>query len=338
MRTRVWSRHVLLLSSALLLTGCNLVQSPLNPVSPQARDLLWLFWIFSAVLAAIWLAVMLALLMSLRARRDVGTDPLAADPHRESRATMLVAGLAVATGLTVLVLTGLSFAGQRRLFGNETAAVTIRVLGHQWWWEFQYEDPDPSRRFNTANEIHVPVGQPVLIKLESTDVIHSFWVPSLMGKVDLIPGRQNILRFTAERAGIYRGQCAEFCGLQHAKMGMLVVVDEPEAFAQWRDAQVQPRLEPATDEARAGEQAFVAAPCSMCHQVRGTGAAGRNGPELTHVGSRRTLAAGTLPMSRGNLAAWIVDPHGIKPGVNMPLVKLDPGELNTISAYLEGLK
>jgi cytochrome c oxidase subunit II len=323
---------------ALPLASCNLAQSPLNPVSPQTRDLLWLFWIFTAVLAAIWLAVMLALVASLRARREFGANPLVVDQRRESRATILITALAVATGLVVLVLTGLSYAGQRRLFSDEAAGVTIRVLGHQWWWELQYEDPDPSRSFNTANEIHVPVGVPVLVKLESTDVIHSFWVPSLMGKVDLIPGRNNALRFTAERAGTYRGQCAEFCGMQHAKMGLLVIAEDQPSYKRWRDAQVQPRVEPANAETQAGEQAFVAAPCAMCHQVRGTGASGRNGPELTHVGSRRTLAAGTLPMSRGNLAAWIVDPHGIKPGVNMPLVKLDPDELNTISAYLEGLK
>jgi cytochrome c oxidase subunit 2 len=338
MRVQMSKRRVLFLILALPLAGCNLVQSPLNPVSPQARDLLWLFWTFTAVLAAIWLAVMLALLASLRARRAAGADPLAVDPRRERRATALVAGLAVATGLTVLILTGLSYAGQRRLFGDDTDGLTVRVRGHQWWWELQYTDPDPSRGFYTANEIHVPVGEPVKLQLESTDVIHSFWVPSLMGKQDLIPGRTNTLRFTAERAGIYRGQCAEFCGMQHAKMGLLVIAEEPEAFARWRAAQVQPRVEPASDEAKAGEQAFVGAPCSMCHQVRGTGAAGRVGPELTHVGSRRTLAAGTLPMSRGNLAAWIVDPHGIKPGVNMPLVALDPDQLNTISAYLEGLK
>ncbi|WP_018261596.1 cytochrome c oxidase subunit II [Methylobacterium sp. WSM2598] len=332
------ARRILALGLAAPLASCNFVQSPLSPVSPQARDLLWLFWLFTAVLAAIWLAVMLALVASFRARRAEGTDPLAADPQRERRATALVTGLTVATGLVVLVLTGLSYAGQRRLFDDEAAQVTIRVIGHQWWWEVQYEDPEPSRGFTTANEIHVPVGVPVQVKLESTDVIHSFWVPSLMGKQDLIPGRNNAIHFTVERPGIYRGQCAEFCGMQHAKMGLLVIAEDEAAFAHWRDGQVAPRPEPASDETRAGEAAFVAAPCSMCHQVRGTAAAGRNGPELTHVGSRRTLAAGTLPMSRGNLAAWIVDPHGIKPGVNMPLVKLDPDQLNTISAYLEGLK
>ena len=241
-------------------------------------------------------------------------------------------------GSSWLVLTGLSYAGQRRLSASEAPGLTIRVLGHQWWWELEYEGADPSRSFTTANEIHVPVGVPVLLKLESTDVIHSFWVPSLMGKMDLIPGRSTTLRFTADRAGTYRGQCAEFCGLQHAKMGMLVIAQEPEAFGRWRDAQVHPRIEPASAAASAGEAAFTAAPCSMCHQIRGTGAAGRIGPDLTHLGSRSTLGAATLPMSRGNLAAWIVDPHGIKPGVNMPLVKLDPDQINTISAYLEGLK
>ncbi|ACA17403.1 cytochrome c oxidase, subunit II [Methylobacterium sp. 4-46] len=338
MSARGSARRALALGLALPLAGCTFVQSPLDPVSPQARDLLWLFWLFSAVLAAIWLAVMLALLASFRARRAETADPLAIDPRRERRATALVAGLTVATGLVVLVLTGLSYAGQRRLFGDEAARVTIRVIGHQWWWEVQYEDPEPSRGFTTANEIHVPVGVPVRLTLDSTDVIHSFWVPSLTGKQDLIPGRTNAIHFTAERPGLYRGQCAEFCGMQHAKMGLLVIAEDEESFDRWRRGQAAPRPEPGSDEARAGEAAFVAAPCSLCHQVRGTAAAGRNGPELTHVGSRRTLAAGTLPMSRGNLAAWIVDPHGIKPGVNMPLVRLDPDQLNTVSAYLEGLK
>lgn len=332
------ARHGLGLISILPLTGCNLMQSPLNPVSPQARDLLWLFWVFTGILFAIWLAVMLALLASLRARRALDADPLGVDLRRENRTAALVAGLAVTTGLVVLVLTGLSYAGQRRLSASEDPGLTIRVLGHQWWWELEYEGADPSRSFTTANEIHVPVGVPVLLKLESTDVIHSFWTPSLMGKMDLIPGRSTTLRFTADRAGTYRGQCAEFCGLQHAKMGMLVIAQEPEAFGRWRDAQVRPRIEPASADASAGEAAFTAAPCSMCHQIRGTGAAGRIGPDLTHLGSRSTLGAATLPMSRGNLAAWIVDPHGIKPGVNMPLVKLDPDQINTISAYLEGLK
>ena len=197
------ARHGLALVSILPLTGCNLMQSPLNPVSPQARDLLWLFWVFTGILFAIWLAVMLALLASLRARRALDADPLGVDLRRENRTAALVAGLAVATGLVVLVLTGLSYAGQRRLSASEAPGLTIRVLGHQWWWELEYEGADPSRSFTTANEIHVPVGVPVLLKLESTDVIHSFWVPSLMGKMDLIPGRSTTLRFTADRAGTY---------------------------------------------------------------------------------------------------------------------------------------
>ncbi|KMO44188.1 cytochrome C oxidase subunit II [Methylobacterium tarhaniae] len=332
------ARRGLVVILVVPLASCNLVQSPLNPVSPQARELLWLFVVFVAVLGAIWLAVMATLALSLRPRRPAGADPLAVDPAYERRAVALVTGLAIVTGLVVLVLTGLSYAGQRRLFGEEQAGITIRVLGHQWWWEVRYEDAAPDRVFTTANEIHVPVGVPVAISLDSTDVIHSFWVPSLMGKQDLIPGRSNAIRFTAERPGVYRGQCAEFCGMQHARMSLLVIADEPAAFARWRDGQVAPRREPASEEARAGEAAFVAAPCALCHQVRGTAAAGRNGPELTHLASRRTLAAGSLPLTRGSLAAWIVDPHGIKPGVNMPLIPLEPDRLNTISAYLAGLE
>jgi cytochrome c oxidase subunit 2 len=238
----------------------------------------------------------------------------------------------------VLALTALSYAGQRRLFAVEEEAVTIRVTGQQWWWQLTYEDPDASRTFTTANEIHVPVGKPVKVKLNAADVIHSFWVPSLMGKQDLIPGRENDIRFVAERPGVYRGQCAEFCGLQHAHMGFLVVAEPQADFDRWRDEQIKAAEPPGDSERRTGLEAFLSKPCVMCHTVRGTPAGGRTGPDLTHVGGRRTLAAATLPMSRGNLAAWIVDPHGIKPGVNMPLIKLDPDELNSIAAYLEGLR
>jgi cytochrome c oxidase subunit 2 len=322
----------------LALAGCNTIQSPLDPASPQAQDLNRLFWIFVAVLGAIWLAVMVALALALRGRRAANADPLATDPGRDYRFGVVVTGLAVATGLTVLALTALSYAGQRRLFAVEEEAVTIRVTGQQWWWQLTYEDPDASRTFTTANEIHVPVGKPVKVKLNAADVIHSFWVPSLMGKQDLIPGRENDIRFVAERPGVYRGQCAEFCGLQHAHMGFLVVAEPQADFDRWRDEQIKAAEPPGDSERRKGLEAFLSKPCVMCHTVRGTPAGGRTGPDLTHVGGRRTLAAATLPMSRGNLAAWIVDPHGIKPGVNMPLIKLDPDELNSIAAYLEGLR
>jgi cytochrome c oxidase subunit 2 len=280
--------------------------------------------------------VVLGLALMMRSRRI--DDPLTSHPERDQRTAWVIAVLSGATLVTVLILTGISFVGQRRLFGPREEAVTIRVTGHQWWWDVRYEDDDPARTFTTANEVHLPLGKPVNIKLNSSDVIHSFWVPNLMGKLDLIPGRENQLRLTPDRAGIYRGQCAEYCGLQHAHMGFMVVVEPQEAFERWRNGQIAPAVQPEDDERKRGQAAFLSQPCVMCHSVRGTTAGGRVAPDLTHIGGRLTLAAGTLPVSRGNLAAWIVDPHGIKPGVNMPMIKLPPDDLNAISAYLEELK
>ena len=323
---------------AFVLSGCRGWQSALDPHGPQAHQLARLFWIFTGLLSAIFVAVMIALLIAVLVRRVPRSDPLITNPGYEHRAMVVVVSLAVLTGITVLALTGISYSGQRDLFRNEEGTVSIRVTGHQWWWEIRYEDPDASRTFTTANEIHVPVGKPVKVTLESADVIHSFWVPSLMGKQDLITGRQNDIRFVADRPGIYRGQCAEFCGFQHAHMSLFVVAEEEAAFDRWRDGQIKSADPPSDPERQKGLEAFLSQPCVMCHSVRGTPAGGRVAPDLTHVGSRKALAAGTLPMSRGNLAAWIVDPHGIKPGVNMPTMKLEPDAVNGIAAYLEGLK
>lgn len=331
-------RRFLVLPALAALSGCTGWQSALDPAGPQARELSWLFWLFLAVLGIIWALVMIAVLFGLRRRRPADADPLATDPRRERRTTAVIGVLLGASLVTVLVLTGFTYAAQRHLFGVKEEAVTIRVTGHQWWWEVRYEDAESSRTFTTANEIHIPVGQPVKIKLNSSDVIHSFWVPSLMGKQDLIPGRENDIRLVADRPGVYRGQCAEFCGLQHAHMGILVVAESEETFGRWRDGQIRAAEPPTDPERQRGQAAFLAQPCFMCHSVRGTQAGGKVGPDLTHLASRRTLAAGTLPMSRGNLAAWVADPHGIKPGVNMPQIKLDPDDLNGIAAYLEGLK
>jgi cytochrome c oxidase subunit II len=242
------------------------------------------------------------------------------------------------TLLTVLSLTGLSYAYQKELFEKRQDVLTIKITGHQFWWQVDYEDADASRRFTTANEIHIPVGQPVLLKLESSDVIHSFWVPSLTGKQDLIPGRQNTLQIQADREGVYRGQCAEFCGWQHAHMSMLFVAHGKEEFERWRAQQIKAAEPPSDPERQKGQSIFLSSPCVMCHSVRGTPAGGKVAPDLTHLGSRKTIAAGTLPMSRGNLAAWIVDPQGIKPGVDMPLIKLKPEEIDPLVTYLEGLK
>ena len=260
------------------------------------------------------------------------------DASSEHRSTVAVSVAVGATVVIITALTALSFFTTRGLTAANPDAPVVRLRGYQWWWEATYTDARPDRVFTVANEIHVPVGQPVRVLLEGPDVIHSFWVPSLAGKQDLIPGRNNEITITAERAGLYRGQCAEFCGLQHAHMAFLVVAEAPADFAAWQDAQRKPAAEPANDEAAAGRRVFLAKPCAACHTVEGTPAAGTLGPDLTHVGSRRTIAAGLLPTTRGSLAAWIADPQTIKPGNNMPMVPLTSDELRAVSAYLASLK
>jgi len=214
----------------------------------------------------------------------------------------------------------------------------MTIVGHQWWWEIQYEDQQPSRTFTTANEIHVPVGRPVVVELHGGDVIHSLWVPSLAGKRDLIPGRTATLTFQADQPGIYRGQCAEFCGFQHAFMAFEVHAQPPADYEAWRQAQLKPAPEPADGQAQHGKQLFQSIQCAMCHTVQGTIAQAHNAPDLTHFASRRTIAAGTLPNTQANLASWIIDPQKHKPGSNMPSNPLSGEDLNALVAYLETLK
>lgn len=320
------------------LAGCHGWQSALDSHGPAADSLERMFWIFVAVLATVWLLTMVALLLSLRRRRPADADPLATDPGTERRMTITVSVAVGLTLVTVVSLTGLSYAAQKVLFAHKEGTLTLLVTGRQWWWQVTYEDSQPSRVFTTANEIHIPVGEPVLVKLESSDVIHSFWIPNLTGKMDAITGRQNQIQIQADRAGFYRGQCAEFCGLQHAHMGLLVIAEPKEEFERWRNRQIASAPPPDDPERQLGMGIFLSKPCTMCHQIRGTDAGGKIAPDLTHVGSRRYIAAGTLEMTRGNIAAWIVDPHGIKPGVNMPTIQLEPDEVQPLASYLEGLK
>jgi cytochrome c oxidase subunit II len=222
---------------------------------------------------------------------------------------------------------------------REKPVYTVAVVGHQWWWEIRYLDPDLSQRFVTANELHVPVDRPMRVQLTSADVIHSFWVPELQGKLDLIPGDTNVLTLKAHRPGVYHGQCAEYCGMQHAHMVLLVVADEPESFARWLSAQRAPATEPADSLAALGEQLFVSGPCALCHAVRGTPALAGVAPDLTHFGSRRTIGAGALPNSLGNLEGWIANAQAIKPGVRMPPITQFTGrELRAVATYVAGLR
>ena len=215
--------------------------------------------------------------------------------------------------------------------------LVLDVTGHQWWWEVRYDSAEPAQVFATANEIHIPVGETVLVRLHGGDVIHSFWVPKLTGKTDTIPGQVNFSWIKADRPGLYRGQCTEYCGSQHAHMSLEVIAESPAAFDQWRAAQLAPA--PATttpDQARG--QKLVEYRCGLCHQVRGTLAGALSAPDLTHIASRRTLAAGTLLNNPGNLSGWIEDPQAVKPESLMPNQFLSAQELSDVRAYLETLQ
>lgn len=216
-------------------------------------------------------------------------------------------------------------------------ALTLDVTGHQWWWEVRYDATRPDQSFETANEIHIPVGVPVLVRLHGGDVIHSFWVPSLTGKTDTIPGQTNFSWIEARRPGRYRGQCTEFCGFQHAHMGFEVVAQTQADFDRWRAAQLLPARAPQTAAQQRG-LAVVEYRCGLCHEVRGTHAGASAAPDLTHLMSRRTIAAGLLPNTPGNLVGWIQNPQDIKPGNLMPNQYLPGDQLSDVQAYLESLQ
>jgi cytochrome c oxidase subunit 2 len=331
-------RTALVPSATLPLAACAGRQSALDPHGLQSDQILHIVFIFLIVAAVVWIAVVIVLCVSMLRRKRGADQPLALHAPFEQASGRIVSALGVVTLVIVLGLSIVSYAGQRTVFAKDEHALTLKIIGHQWWWEVRYEDPRPDKSFVTANEIRIPAGQPVKVELESADVIHSFWVPSLTGKMDLITGQKNELQFTAKNAGIYRGQCAEFCGLQHAHMSLFVIAEPPDRFEAWRDAQLGRAADPATDEEKRGQQIVTGKPCGACHSVRGTSAAGMLGPDLTHVASRSYIAAGLLPTTRGSLAAWVADPQTIKPGNNMPLVPLTGDELRAVSAYLASLK
>jgi len=313
----------------------------LLPAGPQAVALANLWWVLLAACVLVFVAVMAALAWALWRAPRATTASAPDTPQRagEARMRRWVGAAVVVSGMLLLLLLAASAFTDRALAGLPLGdAVHIELTGHQFWWEARYDDADPSRIFTTANELHVPVGRPVLLTLRASDVIHSFWVPSLHGKKDLIPGRESTFAFRADRAGIYRGQCAEFCGWQHANMALLVIADEPGAYEQWASAQRAPASAPASDEERRGRELFATSTCAMCHAVAGTLAQGRRAPDLTHVASRLTIAAGTLPNTAATRAAWILDPQQFKPGVNMPPHEFAPQDLAALGAFLGSLR
>jgi cytochrome c oxidase subunit II len=344
--TRCAAAAAVAMAAAACAGGCTGRQAALDPAGSNAGHVEGLWWLFFWVCVVVYVLTMAVILIAyVRGRR--GREPVAAaapetqpEPLRERR---LAAVVTVALGVTVVTLfvlmigdfvTGRAVASQ----SGDPNPLTIRVTARQWWWEARYEDGMPSEMFTTANELHVPVGRIVKFDLSSMDVIHSFWVPNLSGKKDMIPGHPTSLYVKAERAGTYFGQCAEFCGLQHAKMRLVVVAEPPEQYAAWRAAQLQNAAEPQTDAQRHGRDVFLNTTCIMCHSISGTHARGRVGPDLTHVGSRQLIVANSLPNTPGYLAGWITDPQKIKPGVRMPQHALAPEDLRALLEYLESLK
>ncbi len=329
------------LAGLLLLAGCNRVQSALDPAADQARDIHGIFVLMLWVCGFMYLLVLAFLAWALwRARSRlgslaVGEGQVEADDRGIEGA---MGGWTALVVLGLLVLITGSFLVDRSLAKAGAAPIRVRITAQQWWWNIEYEDPDPSQRVTTANELHLPVNRPAEITLASNDVIHSFWVPNLHGKEDLIPGRTNTIQITPRRVGDFRGQCAEFCGLQHTNMAIDVVVDTPVGFDAWKVRQRAEAPAPMTAEQQRGQQIVVSGACSLCHAVQGTTAGGRSGPDLTHIASRKSIAAGALPYSKAALAAWIADPQGVKPGANMPITGLKPADLQAVVAYLDTLK
>ncbi len=308
----------------------------LAPESHQARAIAGLWWWMLGG-AAIGMAVIAGLLLLAwirRGARGFGSDT-EGDKPGERVATGIVLGLGVAVPLVVLatlfVVSDVFLIRTTQAPAASKTKLTVDVVGHQWWWEIRYPGTDAV----TANELHIPVRTPVLVRATTDDVIHSFWVPSLNRKIDLIPGQVNTVELDADRTGSYRGQCTEFCGLQHAHMALVVVAQTPSAFRAWLAQQARPAA-PATGALeRLGEQLFLSGACSSCHTLRGTSAGGFVGPDLTHVASRQTIGALTLPNTPSTLASWITDSQSVKPGNQMPDISIGSAQLRALVAYLE---
>jgi cytochrome c oxidase subunit 2 len=277
----------------------------------------------------VFLLVLFTLLYALYRRR--GADGVA-EPTPVHSTRWIVAG-GVALPVVVLIFLFILTLRTMAAFAATQPGLTVEVIGHEWWWEVRY----PDQRITTANEIHIPAGQPVLFKVTSADVNHSLWVPQLHGKIDLIAGQINSIMIQADRPGTYRGQCAEYCGMEHALMAFLVIADSPAQWTAWVDQQRQP-LPAATDERTVKAEQVFATKCAQCYALQGTGATSDVGPDLTHLASRRTLAAGVLQNTPDNLANWIITPRSFKPGAKMPPIQLDKASLQAIVAYLERLK
>jgi cytochrome c oxidase subunit 2 len=318
----------------LLLCACAGVQTPLSPAGDQATALHSLFLLMMIVCGGVYLAVLAGIAWSVLAARARQRQSAANGNEKWLDRGLYIAAAVIVVGLTVLIV-GSFFADRALIAARDDDAMLVRVKGHQWWWRIEYRDPASGRLIETANELHLPLGRTARVELASADVIHSFWIPNVAGKIDMIPGRRNIVDLTPRRTGWFRGQCAEFCGTQHAHMAFDVKIDAPAEFDAWLARQSNPVPAPVPDLSR-GAIVFLRT-CGSCHSVRGTPAVGRAGPDLTHFASRRSIAAGTLPMTRGGIQGWLAQPQALKPGTSMPAVPLVPSDADAVAAYLETL-
>jgi len=310
--------------------------SALDPRGPGAGAIAELWWVLFYASVIITVLTLAALGYAMFRRRVDWRLPSDEQDRAPTRA-IVFAGIL----FPAIVIAGLFFyvvVTYRAITGPGDTPFTVRIIGVKWWWDVIYEYDSPNLNARTANEVRIPVGRRVSIALESRDVIHSFWVPQLQGKMDLVPGRTNRIWIQADSPGVYRGQCAEFCGLQHARMAFYVVAMEEAEFEEWIAAQRLPAAGAQSDAERRGREVYLTRGCPLCHAVRGTQSLAQAAPDLTHVGSRLSLAGGMLPNTRGYMAGWISNPQQIKPGSYMPRIPLEPAELQDIVSYVLSLR
>jgi cytochrome c oxidase subunit 2 len=339
-------RRPTLLVAAILVAGCNGTTSYLDATGKTGRDEAVLGAWLTGVACAVVLLVCLAIVGGI-GRAGSGSSQGNDDANRASDTrrreirsglNWIYIGVAITVAILLVTFGGTMVTLRAASRPPTVPRLTLDVTGHQWWWEVRYSDPQrPELAFTTANEVHLPVGLPVRVRLHAADVIHSFWLPQIAGKTDVIPGQVNEMWLEADRPGVSRGMCGEYCGLQHAMMAMTVTAESPEAFNRWAQSRRAPAANPTTPKERAGEVVFARS-CGACHAVQGTNALGRVGPELTHFAARSSIGAGVLRNTPENLMRWITNAPSIKEGARMPAVPLDAGELRAVVAYLETLR
>jgi cytochrome c oxidase subunit II len=316
------------------MTGCDPIHSILVPAGPYAERITFLWWLMFSLGTAVFLAVLALLGYAHHPGRRRGPD--GSVPMGDLR-FIVVAGAIVPALVVFVVMIPTFRIGAELARIPDGAHPLIEIVGHQFWWEVRY----PEYGVVTANEIHIPAGRPVELRLLTRDVIHSFWIPELAGKLDMIPGRENRTWLQADEPGVYRGPCAEYCGIQHTRMEVLVIAQPEADFSEWLAHQAREAIEPTTDVERLGQEVYFQADCHLCHAIRGVAEptqAGSPGPDLTHLASRLTLGSAIMENNRGNLGGWILDPQQAKPGNRMPPTFLDPASLHALIAYLESLR